>query len=427
MLQIVEIEPRSPANRAGLLKDDVIVSAGGKTIRDALDIEFYIEGETYIDLLIERGDKEIPIRLLNLGLKPSGIIVEPLKIRHCGNKCVFCFVDQQPKGLRDSLYIKDEDVRFSFIYGNYVTLTNTPEWEIKRVIEQKMSPLYISVHSTDEEIRRNLLSNKKIKPIFPLLHHLTENGIAIHSQIVVVPGYNSNTKQLESTIKKLYSLGENSLSCALVPLGITDYRRELASLESINFEQAKDIIFMSNNIRDSIERPEFLQLADEFFVLAGENFPQSDYYDDYPQLENGVGMARLFIDDTINALNDNKIANILSDKTIDIVTGLSAAELFKKLLPKDLGIKGCLTRIIGVKNSFWGNKVNVANLLTGKDIVSVISNSDADYIFLPPKVLNEDGLFLDGMSIETLQTSVKGRVMSGMSYLSEIQEVILNN
>ena len=426
-MKIIEIEPNSPAERAGLNAGDVIISAQGGSIRDALDVQFYIEQEASVSLQILRGDVELTVNLRNPRLLPTGIVVEELKVRRCGNNCVFCFIDQQPSGLRESLYVKDEDVRYSFIYGNYVTLSNTPEWEIERIIEQRMSPIYVSVHTTDETMRRKLLGNSNIKPIMPALRRLTSAGIVIHTQVVVVPGYNSDYMQIERTVEELYSLGENCYSCALVPVGLTRYREGLPRVEPVSPKLAEELIAQSERFRGSIDRPDFLQLADELFLLAGAPIPQNEYYGDYPQEENGVGMVRLFLDDAHEVLSKGNDFNCPKNIKIDIVTGVSAKKIFDKFLPKNLGIDGCEVRIIGVENEFWGHTVNVANLLTGKDIISAISSSDADLIFLPPNILNDNDLFLDSLKFSEFQQVVRGEVFTGISYLSEMQQVILNS
>ncbi len=424
MLRVESVNKNSPAEKAGIRAGDNILSANGRPIRDALDLLYYIENERRCELVISRFGVSVETVLQNPRLVGSGIEPEQLKIRRCGNKCVFCFIDQQPSGLRPSLYIKDEDVRFSFIHGNFVTLTNTPEWEFERIIEQKMSPLYISVHSTDETIRRKLLNNCKITPMLPTLRRLTSAGIEIHSQVVVVPGYNSSEAALRKTILELYDLGKCSVSCALVPVGLTKYRDNLTTIEPVNQEITKQIIELTNSIRDSLDRPEFLQIADEFFVLGNEDFPMAAYYGDFPQLENGVGMMRLFIDDALNISSEMNNINALKDIKIDIVTGVAAYPVFCNLIYKIFGLKENNVRIIKVNNRFWGEGVTVANLLTGNDIAESLKNSDADLIFIPPNVLNNNNLFLDDLSFDELQSQTVGKIYTNIAYLSEVYNVI---
>ncbi len=425
MLFIDDILPDSPAWRAGLRRGDSIVSANGATIHDALDLQFYIEDEEEVELLIRRSGKELAILLENPLLEPTGIEPHPIGLRRCSNNCIFCFIDQQPPGLRESLYVKDEDIRHSFLHGNYITLSNTPEWEIERVITQRMSPLYISVHATDEKIRRKLLGNNKIAPILPLLKRMTESGVWIHTQVVVVPEVNDSDEVLDRTISDLYSLGENSLSCALVPVGLTRYRVGLPRVRPVLPETARRIIELSDAMRSRFDRPNFLQLADEFFLLADKELPPDTYYGDYPQLENGVGMTRLFIEDMKEIDVTHSIAERYGTIHVDIVTGTRAAKIFEKI-PENLGIAGVKSRIIGIENRFWGSSVNVANLLTGNDIIDVISGRESDIIFLPPKVLNDEGLFLDGKTLADVDGSVRGAVVVGPRYLSEVQEYLLS-
>ncbi|RKZ31421.1 DUF512 domain-containing protein [bacterium] len=424
MVYIDSISDDSPASHAGLCAGDSLVSADGHILHDALDVQFYIEGVERVEIAYRRAGFEYKVILENRTLEPTGINPHPIGLRRCKNNCIFCFIDQQPKGLRKSLYIKDEDIRHSFLYGNYITLTDTPEWEFARIIEQRMGPLYVSVHATDDEIRQKLLGREKIPPIMARLKRLTEAGIGIHSQIVIVPGYNDGAV-LERTVSEIYSLGENALSCAVVPVGLTRYREGLPHIDPVSPELARDILSFCDRLRKSFDRPEFLQAADELFLLAGREIPETDYYGDYPQLDNGVGLVRSTIDDAIGCAAFPESSNKnRTEFLVDIVTGTRAAHVLEKYFPKNLGLPGVTRRIIALENLFWGSQVTAANLLTGKEITDAVYDSHADIIFLPPKVLNADNLFLDGISLDDLKEHVGGRLISGPAYLSEIQEVI---
>lgn len=428
MVHVDKIESGSPAEKAGLRAKDNLISANGKNLRDALDVQFYIEGERRVEIEVERGDEIFRITLRNPRLVFSGIIPHPIGLKRCKNKCVFCFIDQQPKGLRKSLYVKDEDINYSFLYGNYITLTKYAEWEIARAIEQKMSPLYISVHSLDEKIRRALLGNEKIPPILPLLERLTQNRVMIHAQIVVVPGYNDSDEDLSNTIRGLYELGENSLSCAIVPVGLTKYRECLPKIEPVTYKNAKRILKLSERLRNSFDRPYFLQCADELFLLSGERIPETDYYGDFPQLDNGVGIVRLTIDDAKEYKENPRDLRISFKRKlkVDIVTGTRGGEILKKIFPKNLGIKGVEARIIPIENRFWGKSVSCANLLTAKDIYRATLSLKSDVIYLPPKVINSEGLFLDNVKISDFERKMKKKFIVGCSYLSELQDNIVS-
>jgi len=396
-------------------------------ISDQLDYYFYTEGEEYLDLTIIRDNKELKFTIENPGFEELGIVPEPLKVKRCRNKCIFCFVDQQPPGMRKSLYIKDEDIRYSFLEGNYVTLSDLSAKDLQRIIEQRFSPLYVSVHSTDEQVRHSLLGRNNSKPIMPILEKLTSSGIRIHTQIVVVPGYNDG-RILEKTVGELYELGENCQSCAIVPVGLTKYRQTLTYLENVSQKLAREIIDFSIEFRSRIDRPEFLQCADELFLLADYDIPDEGYYGDFPQLDNGVGMYRLFINDAIEYSRKPicERPNGSDWIKVGIVAGERASKLFRNYLPENLGLENVEREIIEVKNDFWGELVTSSNLLTGGDINKYISSKTLDMIFLPPRVVNKDERFLDNMSLEQLKSSTQSKIVIGPAYLSDIQEVISN-
>ncbi len=424
MVKIIHIESGSPAAKAGLRESDTIISADGHILHDALDFMFYIEQKPRVEIVYLRGDTEFRTTLKNREFSYSGMEPETIGLRRCNNKCVFCFIDQQPMGMRKSLYVKDEDIRHSFLHGNYITATNTPEWEWERIIEQRMSPLYISVHATDEKIREKMLGNVNAPPIMPILERLASSNIGFHSQIVVVPDFNDG-KILEKTVRDIYRLGGSALSCAIVPVGMTRYRKDLPKIEPVTPSLAARIIQISGKIRGEIDRPEFLQIADEMFLLAGEKIPEAEYYGDFPQLDNGVGIVRLTIDDAESYTREPICTSVENHKFfVDIITGTRAADILQRHFPKNLGIKGVERRIIGIKNRFWGDDVTAANLLTGKDIKNAVIGSEADIIFLPPNVLNAENLFLDNMSIDEIREAAHGEVVVNSGYLSDIQEVI---
>jgi putative radical SAM enzyme (TIGR03279 family) len=426
MVKISKINLKSPAHKAGLRSGDFLLLANGKELHDALDVEFYVEGNANVEVTYRRHDEMLHAIIENPRFDFSGIEAELLKLRRCRNRCIFCFIDQQPKGLRQTLYVKDEDIRYSFLYGNYITATNTPKWEWDRIIEQRMGPLYFSVHSTNEETRSGMLGVKDAPPIFPILSRLTKTGIQIHSQIVLVPGFNDG-EVLKKTLRDLYSLGENSFSCAVVPVGLTKYRDGLPHISPVSESDACKAIEIIDEFRNKSDRPEFFQAADELFYLAGFPIPEGDYYGDFPQLDNGVGMMHLFIDDITSCNKQPKVKLEKNRKlSVEIITGIRAANVFEDILPQDLGIEGVTAKITAVQNDFWGGMVSAANLLTGGDILRTLDKSTSDIVFVPPKVINDDGLFLDGLSIEEVDNAVRGEIAVGADYLSDMQELIID-
>jgi len=426
MVKIEQIDHNSAASRAGLRAGDILLTADGHVLRDALDVQFYIDTADSVRVVYRRGSGENTVVLDNSSDEFSGIEPEPLVIRRCRNKCIFCFIDQQPKGLRDTLYVKDEDIRYSFLDGNYITATNIPDWEWNRIIEQRMSPLYFSVHATDETVRSKLLGVSDAPPIMPILEKLVARGIGVHSQIVLVPGYNDGPI-LERTLHDLYKLGANSLSCAVVPVGLTRFRDGLPLIEPVSNKLAINVIDIIGEMRSKSARPAFFQAADEMFLLSDRPIPPDDYYGDYPQLDNGVGMVRLFIDDAMECLSSPEL--ILEGKRklkIDIITGARGSEILSGIMPENLGIQGVTSKVIGVPNRFWGESVTAANLLTGRDIYNAIKDSNADIVFIPPNVLNSNGLFLDDMDVIEMDREIHGEIACNVRYLSEMQELILS-
>jgi len=400
---VVSVEPKSPAQMAGIEVDDIIVSVNGEKICDELDWQFHTTDEEYLDILIGRNGRTIRVEIELDSDNDIGIHLAPLRIRRCGNRCVFCFIDQLPKNLRNSLYFKDGDFRISFLRGSYITMTNLTDDDWKRIIYQQMSPLYISVHSTDEMVRRKLLGNDKIPPIMGQLKKLAENRIQFHAQIVLVPGYNDGDI-LNRTIDDLLIFYPYLLSLAIVPVGLTGHREHLTHLEPVSYELATEIIERHYEIRKNNKNArKTFQLADEFFLLANRHIPNTDDYCDYPQYENGVGMVRYFLDSIENWHREN--FPDLNGLEIGIITGeLFAPILNKSAIEKIETLSGCSLEIIAAKNKLFGEYVNVANLLSGQDIIDAVNKFECspDLIILPPRVVNADGLFLDDTTLDEI-------------------------
>jgi len=414
-LRILEVEAGSAADAWGLEPGDQILSANGREVPDELALKFYLS-EEYIDLLVrQRSGRRKHFQLdlsdhANLGVK-----VEEFKTRICNNACLFCFVDQLPPGARHSLRVKDDDYRLSFLHGNYVTLTNLNERDLNRIIEQHLSPLYVSVHATDPELRARILGRKKPDDLNKKLGTLVRGGIRIHAQIVLMPGINDGA-QLEKTIFDLYRLYPGVQSVAIVPLGLSDHGRPKDRLAPVTPVYSREVIRQAAAWRDRFRTAighTFAYLADEFYIQAGTAIPEAAYYDDYAQIEDGVGMVREFLDEFEKELRRRR-------KSRNGLKGtLATGGLFSHAL------QGCMERfnrkfgsclqVCKVENRFMGRKVTVAGLLAGRDILTALSGRDlGDFVIIPGEALSrEGGVFVDNLTPGDLAEKLDRPVYSG--------------
>lgn len=405
-----DIRPGSPAADLGIRPGEDLVSINGNRIRDLLDYHFHVaDGDLDVEIAIPGTGTT---RRLRVSLDPGGdlgIGLDPMKTRLCGNECVFCFVDQVPKGMRQTLYVKDEDYRLSFLHGNFVTLTNMKDSEIERVISQRLTPLYVSVHSTNAETRRRLLRPKRDCNILSVIDRLIEGGITLHTQVVLCPGFNDGP-DLDRTIDDLAMRWPGIRSLAVVPLGLTDHRDGLLPiLDPFTVEDARRLLAQSIPRQRRYRRKlgaTFLYLADELYRLLGIDPPPASHYDGYPQLENGIGMTRHFLARLRRARRLFSGAGSKGERRVTLVTG----SLFEPILRPAFEEALARTRevvqvdVVGCVNRFFGSRVTVAGLLTGSDIASALEGRDlGDRVYFPPATLNSDGLFLDDMGPEDLE------------------------
>lgn len=404
---IRSVEMGSPAQRSGIREGESLVSINGNAIRDLLDYRFHVaDGD--LTLIVESVDRTP--RTLRIDLDPGqdlGIEVDGFKTRLCGNACVFCFIDQLPKGMRKTLYVKDEDYRLSFLHGNFITLTNMKRWELERIVEQRLSPLYISVHSTTPETRRRLLQPKVDKDVLSLIDYLGQSGIEMHTQVVLCPGYNDGS-DLDRTIRDLAARWPYVRSLAIVPLGMTEHRTGLVELAPMTPQAARVVL---DQVKAHQERfrgemgVNFVYLADEIYRMLGRKTPPASHYDGFPQLENGIGMTRHFLTRLRRARSVFGTYLARGERRFTLVTG----EMFEPILRPELmvalertGEAPDLT-IVGCENRFFGRSVTVAGLLTGSDILRALEGRDiGDRVFIPPSTLNDDGVFLDDMTLQEL-------------------------
>ncbi len=351
-----------------------------------------------------------------------GIELEPLSVQCCGNKCVFCFVDQNPHGLRPSLYVKDEDIRLSFLYGNYVTLTRVGQTVLQRIVDQRLSPLYISVHATNPIVRKKMLGIKGNDRLLEKIDFLARHKITMHAQIVLCPGWNDG-EILQDTVDRLKSFYPSLASVAIVPVGLTKHRQNGALLMPVSPKKAREIISWHKPIHESFRRAfdtGFIYLSDEFYLSANVRLPGKSYYDDFVQIENGVGMVRDFLDHF--AVSFRKMPASVKPLKVVVVTGSLFAPILKsKILKKMSKIKNLSVKVQAIENKFFGESITVSGLLTGQDIAGQLAKvKDNDIIMLPPNCLNESGSFLDDWTPEKLQERLQIKVHATESHFNEI-------
>lgn len=429
MLKILQLDKNSIAQKIGLKKDDVIVAFDGEIAKDMLDVAYY-DSQSEFSLTIVRRGKEITLDVEKDPWLPMGwdfyeqCYIEP---RWCANKCVFCFVDQLPKGQRPTLYVKDDDWRLSFVSGNYVTLTNITDEEIARIVSKKFSPLYVSVHATDDTVRRMLLGNHKARPIMPLLKTLADGGITMHTQVVMCPELNDG-KVLEQTLRDLYSLYPAVKNLSIVPVGLTKHRSSLCNIQQVNEQVAKDTIKLVESFdKKCIDAngEHFAYCSDEMYLYANIDVHGCDFYGDFDQLENGVGLIAdtryqfdLALEDSVKAQKGS----------FTIVTGVSATPIMKQLIVKAQQKHPELkANVVTVVNKFFGESVTVAGLVVGRDIADTLKSAKdvGDTLLLPRVMLREiEDVFLDGMTLAELK-KITGKNIQVVSDGYELCQTLL--
>ncbi len=410
----------SPAEAWGLRPGDRLVAIGGHVLRDVIDYRFYA-AEEWLELEVERAGERLAFVVEreygeDLGITFTEDVFDGL--RRCHNQCTFCFVDQMPPGLRPSLYVKDDDYRYSFLHGNFITLTNWTEEDWERVAEQRLSPLYVSVHSTALDTRRRMLANPRAPDVVQQLRRLGESGIEVHTQIVVVPGFNDGG-QIERTVGDLTALFPAVASIGVVPVGLTRYKTGNIRLLTPDEERA---------IVDSIQRWQkdnrrelgvgLVYAADELLLRTGRVVPPAEEYDDYPQLENGIGLVRQLLNEW-QGLKRGKADAGVSGRAIVICGTLIAPTLVE--MCRELGqTTGLGLTVFPVVNDFLGATVTVSGLLTGQDVVAALQGRDlGDAVFVPRAMFDSLGqVTLDGLTRADIQASLDVPVVTAGSITS---------
>jgi len=408
---ISSVDPGSLAELAGVRPGESVLKVNRHEINDVLDFKYHSESKKAVLLLQDANGKTRKVKIKNPDFRPIGLNFEEYlmdKARRCANNCVFCFIDQLPKNMRETLYFKDDDARLSFLQGNYVTLTNLSEREVQRIIDLKISPMNISVHTTNAELRVKMLRNKNAGECLNIMRRFADAGIKMNCQIVCCPGLNDGD-ELIRTMMTLTVLYPHVDSVSIVPVGITKHRDGLYPLSPVTKKKAKEIIDIVDNYGDEFAKNvgrRIFYCSDELYLRAGRPIPDTEYYDDYPQYENGVGLMRSLSDEFESAL---KLLDEDPVSYFSVATGEAAAPFIEGLIEK-MGEK-CLNAhgtVYPIKNNFLGETVDVAGLVSGGDILQQLKGKELGRRLLIPAVMLRHGgdVFLDDVSLTELSAQL---------------------
>jgi putative radical SAM enzyme (TIGR03279 family) len=407
VVRIAEIDAGSIADELQLEIGSRIVRINGEPVRDGIDLTFLLSDDA-IELETESPSGEHAVYEFDREPGASvGIVPAPDAVRECANKCVFCFIDGNPDGARKTLWLRDDDFRLSFTYGSYVTLTNLGPKGLQRLVDQRISPLYVSVHATEPEVRERLLINDRAGLIMEQLAQLLEGGLDVHTQVVLCPEWNDGA-HLDRTIEDLWTLGEGILSLTVVPVGLTRYNlgRPVRPLTAAEAGAAIERVDAARERARAERGTGWCYAADEMYLIAGRPLPDASYYDDGALHENGVGAVRRFL-----ASFDEGLADLprFEGRRIRLVTGASMAPFLRELAPRLGEAVGASVEVVEVRNEYFGETVTVAGLLGGRDILSSLVDPRAgDLVVLPAEALNADDRFIDDMPREALAQSLPG-------------------
>ena len=410
-MKINNIKKDSIAESIGLKEGDQLYSIDGSRVKDVIDYRFKVADENIV-IKVKQGGKLIEYDIEKDIDDNLGIGFDDFNIRACANDCVFCFVDQNPPGMREGLYFRDGDFRMSFLYGHFITMTNMGWKQLKRVVEQQLSPLYVSVHVTDPDKRLEMFLYGKDDFLMKKFEYLTENGIELHAQVVLCPGWNDE-KFLEKTVADIHSFYPKALSMSIVPVGLTKHREGLPKLPQVTKEYAEKFIPIGQEISNKYRKEggkNFVLLSDEWFLKVGNELPNLDYYAGHDLIENGVGQVAHFMHKWKKEIKNYTSINVISKK-ITICTGTLIANYFQEnFLPLFQSFSNLDIQLRPIENKFFGeDDVTVSGLLTGNDIISQLSGKDlGDLVLLSDRILNEDNtVTLDDMSLKQISDKLR--------------------
>lgn len=421
---IHHVQPDSAAMDAGIEAGDLLITINGQEIHDVFDYRFLI-ADSHVLMEIEKSSGEIwEIEIEKDEYEDLGLeFVDPLitEAKSCTNKCVFCFIDQLPKGMRSTVYFKDDDSRLSFLSGNYITLTNLKNDELDRIIRYRMSPVNVSVHTTNPELRKSMLGNRFAGNVTENIRKLTEGGITVNAQIVLCKGLNDGL-ELDRTLKELSELYPGVASISVVPVGLTSWRQGLYNLEPFDGKDSERVLKQVGEWQQRLMKgfnTRLVYLADEFYIKAGADLPSYDDYEDFPQIENGVGLMTLLLYEFNEYLKkhskklDRHCSKLSQGRTVSIATGKCAALYIKQLAQMlETRYNNLKIQVYPIKNEFFGENVTVTGLLTGQDLFGQLYGQDLGSELLISRSMLKSGeeLFLDDDTVEDLSTRLGQKI-----------------
>ena len=408
MVNITSVLERSYAKKAGIKPGDILVSINGNEICDVLDYRFYLT-ERQVTISLKRDDSEYSVKIKKGEYDDIGLEFEtPLmdKKQSCRNGCIFCFIDQNPEGMREPIYFKDDDSRLSFIHGNYITLTNMFDKDIERIIKMRISPVNVSIHTTNPELRVKMMKNKRSGDVLRYLDDFKNAGLSMCGQIVLCKGVNDGDELLRS-LRDLSRYYPEMGSVSVVPAGLTKHRDGLYPLTDFTPEEAGAVIDMIDSVANEqmkLYGSRQFFAADEFYLKSGRPIPDAEYYEDYPQIENGVGMLRSFSDEFGMAVEDveDMISSLDGKRTVTVATGVAAYDMLESFAQKLMALCPLIEiNVVKIINEFFGESITVSGLLTGKDIYGQLKDRAlGDELIIPASALRaEENDFLCGMTL----------------------------
>ena len=412
---ITFVAPGTPAARCGILSGDALLAINGESVKDLIDYE-KLTSERILHIDVCREGQTLSFRVKKDEYEPLGLSFETSlmsRMQTCKNHCVFCFIDQMPRGVRSSLQVKDDDWRMSFIMGNYVTLTNVDDEEFDRILRRGVSPLYVSVHAIDPGVRTRIMKNPTAGRILERLEALKAAGLRFHAQIVLCPGINDGDV-LEETLTALGDLSPATASVAIVPVGVTKFREKLEHLDTFDREGSAAVIRQVERFQERFFNQlgtRLVFLSDEWYLNAGLPIPPEEYYEDYGQIENGVGMLRIFATEFLDALAEQE--PFKEELRVSMAGGTAAAPFFWDLY-RALDAYRIVWKLYPIPNRYFGGNVHVGGLVTGQDLIDELQDKPLEKtLLIPSNMLRaKEDVFLDGMTVKELENRLKVRIVS---------------